>query len=79
MTGRDVDPAAVALAAAAVPEGRFATGDAQDLGPVDALGGPFAVVTAVQLLARGEPAQAAARGVAGGGVGRDVGADGVGP
>ena len=50
VTGRDVDPAAVALAAAAVPEGRFATGDAQDLGPVDALGGPFAVVTAVQLL-----------------------------
>lgn len=50
VTGRDVDPAAVALAAAAVPEGRFAVGDAQDLGPVDALGGPFAVVTAVQLL-----------------------------
>ena len=40
----------MALAAAAVPEARFAVGDAQDLGPVDALGGPFAVVAAVQLL-----------------------------
>ena len=50
VTGRDLDPAAVALAAAAVPEARFAVGDAQDLGPVGALGGPFAVVAAVQLL-----------------------------
>ena len=50
VTGRDLDPAAVALAAAAVPEARFSVGDAQDLGPVDALGGPFAVVAAVQLL-----------------------------
>ena len=40
----------MALAAAAVPEARFSVGDAQDLGPVDALGGPFAVVAAVQLL-----------------------------
>ncbi len=32
------------------PVARFAVGDAQDLGPVDALGGPFAVVAAVQLL-----------------------------
>ena len=50
VTGRDLDPAAVALAAAAVPEARFSVGDAHDLGPVDALGGPFAVVAAVQLL-----------------------------
>jgi SAM-dependent methyltransferase len=50
VTGVDLDPAAVALAARAVPEARFAVGDAQDLGPVDALGGPFAVVAGVQLL-----------------------------
>ena len=50
VTGRDLDPAAVALAAVAVPDARFSVGDAQDLGPVDALGGPFAVVAAVQLL-----------------------------
>ena len=68
-------------ATAAVPEARCASvGDAQDLGPVDALGGPFAVVAAVQLLdARGQPAEGAARGGAGGGTGRDGRDDRVGP
>lgn len=50
VTGLDSDPAAVALAAAAVPKGRFTVGDAHDLGPVDRLGGPFAVVAALQLV-----------------------------
>ncbi|HEX8519882.1 MAG TPA: class I SAM-dependent methyltransferase [Pseudonocardia sp.] len=50
VVGVDADPAAVGVAAAAVPEGRFRTGDAHDLGPADALGGPFAVVAAMQLL-----------------------------
>ena len=50
VTGVDADPAAVDRAAAAVPDARFAVGDAHDLGPVDALGGPFAVVAAMQLL-----------------------------
>jgi SAM-dependent methyltransferase len=45
VTGIDVDPAAVGLAAAAVPEGSFAVGDA--LAPP---AGPFDVVAAVQLL-----------------------------
>jgi SAM-dependent methyltransferase len=45
VTGIDTDPAAVERAAAAVPEGVFAVGDAQD--PPH---GPFDVVAAVQLL-----------------------------
>jgi len=45
VTGIDVDPAAVALAAAAVPEGSFAVGDAER-----PPAGPFDVVAAVQLL-----------------------------
>jgi SAM-dependent methyltransferase len=45
LTGIDVDPAAVALAAAEVPEGVFTVGDA--LRPPS---GPFDVVAAVQLL-----------------------------
>jgi len=45
VTGIDTDPAAVGRAAAEVPEGAFAVGDAQDPPP-----GPFDVVTAVQLL-----------------------------
>lgn len=51
VTGVDLDPEALALASAAVPKGRFVAGDAHDLGPAAALGGPFAVVSAVQLLA----------------------------
>jgi SAM-dependent methyltransferase len=46
VTGVDADPRAVQRAAAEVPEGRFAVGDAGDPPP-----GPFDVVTAVQLLA----------------------------
>jgi SAM-dependent methyltransferase len=45
VTGIDVDPGAVARAAAAVPEATFAVADAQDPPP-----GPFDVVAAVQLL-----------------------------
>jgi SAM-dependent methyltransferase len=45
VTGVDLDPAAVALAAAAVPEGTFLVRSAQD-----PLRGPFDVVAAVQLL-----------------------------
>jgi SAM-dependent methyltransferase len=45
VTGIDVDPGAVARAAAAVPEGTFTVEDAQD-----PPGGPFDVVAAVQLL-----------------------------
>jgi SAM-dependent methyltransferase len=45
VTGIDLDPAAVALAAAEVPEGSFAVGNAQDPPP-----GPFDVVVMVQLL-----------------------------
>lgn len=45
VTGIDRDPLAVELAAARVPEGTFAVGDAVDLPP-----GPFDVVAAVQLL-----------------------------
>ena len=50
VVGVDADPAAVRTGAAAVPGGRFLVGDAHDLGAVDALGGPFAVVAAMQLL-----------------------------
>jgi SAM-dependent methyltransferase len=50
VVGVDADPAAVALAAEAVPQARFRVGDVHALGPVDALGGPFAVVAAMQLL-----------------------------
>jgi SAM-dependent methyltransferase len=45
VTGIDIDPAAVRSAAAEVPEGAFAVGDAQHPPP-----GPFDVVAAVQLL-----------------------------
>jgi SAM-dependent methyltransferase len=45
VTGIDLDPAAVDRAAAAVPEGAFAVGNAQQPPP-----GPFDVVVAVQLL-----------------------------
>jgi len=45
VTGIDVDPAAVHLAAAAVPEGHFTLGDAHHPPP-----GPFDVVAAVQAL-----------------------------
>lgn len=45
VTGIDADPAAVARAAAAVPEGSFAVGDVHDPPP-----GRFDVVAAVQLL-----------------------------
>jgi SAM-dependent methyltransferase len=50
VTGLDLDPAALAVAAAAVPKGRFVSGDAHDLGAIAALGGPFGVVSALQLL-----------------------------
>jgi SAM-dependent methyltransferase len=50
VVGVDTDGAALALAAEAVPQGRFRVGDVHDLGPVDALGGPFSVVAAIQLL-----------------------------
>lgn len=46
VTGLDLDPGAVAAAAALVPEGRFRVGDAHD-----PPAGPFDVVAAVQLLA----------------------------
>ncbi|MGZ4550525.1 MAG: class I SAM-dependent methyltransferase [Blastococcus sp.] len=45
VTGIDLDPAAVRLAAAEVPEGSFALGDVHDPPP-----GPFDVVAAVQVL-----------------------------
>ena len=50
VVGVDVDPTAVKIASAALGSARFEVGDAHDLGPVDALGGPFAVVAAMQLL-----------------------------
>jgi len=50
VVGVDVAPTAVKIAGAEVPEGRFHVGDAHDLGPVAALGGPFSVVAAMQLL-----------------------------
>lgn len=49
VTGVDVDPAAVAAAAARVPGGEFRTGDAHDPPP-----GPFDVAAAVQLLMHAE-------------------------
>ena len=50
VVGVDASVEAVRIAAAAVPAASFRAGDVHDLGPVDALGGPFAVVTAMQLL-----------------------------
>lgn len=50
VVGVDIDPTAVKLASASVGSARFEVGDAHDLGPGDALGGPFAVVVAMQLL-----------------------------
>ena len=50
VVGVDIDPTAVKLASASVGSVRFEVGDAHDLGPEDALGGPFAVVAAMQLL-----------------------------
>ncbi len=50
VVGVDADADAVRVAAGAVPRGRFRVADAHDLGAVDALGGPFAVVAAMQLL-----------------------------
>ena len=50
VVGVDVDADAVKIASASVGSARFEVGDAHDLGPVDALGGPFAVVAAMQLL-----------------------------
>lgn len=50
VVGVDASAEAVALAAAAVPEGSFRVGDVHDLGSVDVLGGPFTVVAAMQLL-----------------------------
>jgi SAM-dependent methyltransferase len=50
VVGVDVSADAVRLATAAVPGASFRVGDAHDLGPVDALGGPFSVVAAIQLL-----------------------------
>ncbi|WP_409330086.1 methyltransferase domain-containing protein [Trujillonella humicola] len=62
VTGIDVDPAAVAVAAAAVPGAAFAVGDARTPPP-----GPFDVVAAVQLLGHVADPQAvlAAAGAAG--------------
>jgi SAM-dependent methyltransferase len=48
VVGVDVDPDTVKIASGG--SARFVVGDAHDLGPVDALGGPFAVVAAMQLL-----------------------------
>jgi SAM-dependent methyltransferase len=50
VVGIDADADAVKLASAAFGSARFEVGDAHDLGPVRALGGPFAVVAAMQLL-----------------------------
>jgi SAM-dependent methyltransferase len=50
VVGVDSDPTAVKIAREAVGAARFEVGDAHDLGPVRALGGPFAVVAAMQLL-----------------------------
>jgi SAM-dependent methyltransferase len=50
VVGVDVSADAVRRAAGAVPGASFRVGDVHDLGPVDALGGPFAVVAAIQLL-----------------------------
>jgi SAM-dependent methyltransferase len=48
VVGVDADPDAVKIASEA--GGDFRVGDAHDLGPVAALGGPFSVVAAIQLL-----------------------------
>lgn len=50
VVGVDTDATAVKLASADVPGASFRVGDAHDLASVDALGGPFAVVAAMQLL-----------------------------
>lgn len=50
VVGVDADPDAVKIARVAVGSARFEVGDAHDLGPVERLGGPFAVVAAMQLL-----------------------------
>jgi len=50
VVGVDADPEAVKIARVAVGSARFEVGDAHDLGPVERLGGPFAVVAAMQLL-----------------------------
>lgn len=50
VVGVDGSAEAVRLAAHAVPGASFRVGDVHDVGPVDALGGPFAVVAAIQLL-----------------------------
>lgn len=50
VVGVDADPDAVKIATDAVPGASFRVADVHDLGPVDALGGPFAVVAAMQLL-----------------------------
>jgi SAM-dependent methyltransferase len=50
VVGVDADADAVKLATDAVPGASFRIADVHDLGPVDALSGPFAVVAAMQLL-----------------------------
>jgi SAM-dependent methyltransferase len=50
VVGVDADATAVKIAEREVPGVVFLVGDAHDLGPVDALGGPFSVVAAMQLL-----------------------------
>lgn len=50
VVGVDADRRAVERAGAAVAGPTFRVGDVHDLGPVGPLGGPFAVVAAVQLL-----------------------------
>ncbi len=60
VVGVDVDPAAVAAAARAVPDGQFAVGDAHD-----PPAGPFDVAAAVQLLAHVANPLAVLRGLRG--------------
>ena len=50
VVGLDIDPDAVKIASAAVGPARFEVGDVHDLGSATGLGGPFAVVAAMQLL-----------------------------
>jgi SAM-dependent methyltransferase len=50
VVGLDADATAVKIANDAVPGASFRVVDVHDLGPVDALSGPFAVVAAMQLL-----------------------------
>ena len=50
VVGVDASPDAVRVAASAVPGASFRVADVHDLGPMEALGGPFAVVAAMQLL-----------------------------